>query len=243
MADAQQLAQDAAKLLRFGLQPKLRPANEADYGVLLRRYDAELELRGFVHMIADGLGLVVLGVTELGLVLGAEPDGPFALTLADYRRSGLSVEARMCHGLIQLLIAAYCFPSAASLEDATHIAGTRVCVNRLVEHLVNLAREFERRANEDPELGTKELREAWRAVLSMAQTRGTTDGRSAANTLSGMTLHALKQLERGGLMRKLGDQDGGSFQALGAYRLQVRELAALPAFRLVRDARAREERG
>jgi hypothetical protein len=76
----------------------------------------------------------------------------------------------------------------------------------------------------------------------MAQARGTSDNRSAANTLSGMMLHALKQLELGGLMRKLGDQDGGTYQALGAYRLQVREVAGLAAFRLVRDAKSKEVR-
>ncbi|MFV8750642.1 hypothetical protein ACNOYE_08820 [Nannocystaceae bacterium ST9] len=240
MPDPYQLAQDAATLLRFGLQPKLRPANEAEYGVLLRRYETEPDLRAFVHTIANGLGLALLGVTELGLVLGAEPSGPFALTLADYRRSGLTIELRMCHGLLQLLIAAYCFPTAGSLEDATHITGAKLSVNGLVDHLVYLARELERRAIDDPELGSEELREAWRVVLSMAPTRGTSDGRSAANTLSGMTLHALKQLEQGGLMRKLGEQDGGTYQALGAYRLQVRELAALPAFRLVREAKSTE---
>lgn len=242
MLDPHQLAHDAATLLRFGLQPKLRPANEADYGVLLRRYEGEPDLRGFVEMIAHGLGLVILGVTELGLVLGAEPNGPFTLTLANYRRSGLTIEARMCHGLIQLLIAAYCFPTAAGLEDATDIAGTKLSVNGLVEHLVNLAREFERRSVDDPELGSEELREAWRAVLSLAEARGTADKRSAANTLSGMTLHALKQLEQGGLMRSLGDHNGGTYQALGAYRLQVRELAALPTFRLVRAAQSKEVR-
>ena len=55
-----------------------------------------------------------------------------------------------------------------------------------------------------------------------------------------MTLHALKQLEHGGLVRRVGEQDGGTYQALGAYRLQVRELAALPAFRLIRGFKSKE---
>jgi hypothetical protein len=51
-----------------------------------------------------------------------------------------------------------------------------------------------------------------------------------------MIAHALESLERGGLLRRLGNEDGGTWQALSAYRLQVRELAAHDVANLVREA-------
>lgn len=233
-----QLVEDAARLLAYGLRPGIRPSKEPDYAELLRRYRLESPLRERVIAVASGLGLAVLGETDLGIVLGAEEEGPFALRLNDYRRN-LSVEDRMCHGLVQLAVAAWCFPNARALEDPDSIAGARVSVRRLVEHLVGLCEELKERSAGDPDAGSPELQEAWRTILARAATRATPDGRRAAATLAGMVAHALEFLERGGLMRKIGDADGGTWQALAAYRLQVRELAAHDVAALVRDASAK----
>jgi hypothetical protein len=230
------LAHGAGQLIAFGLRGRLRPAQDPEYAALLQRYRADSALREMVAVVASGLGLVVLGETDHGLVLGAEQGSPFAVRLEDYKRSRLSVDERLCHGLIQLAIAAWCFPTAESLEDPDAVAGATVSTRRIVEYLVDLCGELKERHKEDPDIGTQELREAWRIVLARAETRGTADGRRSASTLSGMVAHALEFLEAGGLLRRVGDQDGGSWQALGSYRLQVRELAAHALARLVRQA-------
>ncbi|MDD9945459.1 MAG: hypothetical protein OXU20_30725 [Myxococcales bacterium] len=225
--------EDAAQLVGFGLQPRLRPAESPAYAELLQRYRTEQGLREHTALVARGLGLVVLGETDHGLVLGAQDDGPFSLRLSDYRRSGLSVQERMLHGLIQLAIAAWCFPTAQALDDPDAVLGTRVSTHKLVDYLVGLCEELKDRTEADPEHGSPELQEAWRSVLSRAETR---DGRRAPTTLVGMVAYALEFLERGGLMRRVSDSDGGTWQALGAYRLQVRELAAHALAEAVRDA-------
>lgn len=243
MNDRLGLAEDAARLVAYGLRPTLRPSKEPDYAELLQRYRAESPLRELVFAIARGLGLVVLGETDMGIVLGAEDGGPFAFRLTDYRKQNLSVEARMCHGLVQLAIAAWCFPNARALEDPDSISGTRVSVRGLVDHIIGLCEELKERAEDDPDAGPAELQEAWRTILARAATRGTPDGRRSASTLAGMVAHALESLEHGGLMRKISEADGGTWQALAAYRLQVRELAAHDVAVLVREASAsvREE--
>jgi hypothetical protein len=227
MNDRLGLAEDAARLVSYGLRPTLRPSKEPDYAELLQRYRAESPLRELVFAIARGLGLVVLGETELGIVLGAEDAGPFAFRLNDYR-VGLSVEARMCHGLVQLAIAAWCFPNARALEDPDSISGTRVSVRGLVEHLIGLCEELKERAEDDPDAGSPELQEAWRTILARAATRGTPDGRRSASTLAGMVAHALESLERGGLMRRISEAD-----ALAAHDVAV----------LVREASATAREG
>lgn len=243
MSDRLGTVEDAARLVAYGLRPTLRPSKEPDYAELLQRYRAESHLRELVFSIAKGLGLVVLGETDLGIVLGAEDQGPFAFRIDDYRRGRLGVQERMCHGLVQLAIAAWCFPNARALEDPDSITGTRVSVSGLVDHIVGLCEELKEQAQDDPEAGSPELQEAWRTILSRARTRGTPDGRRSASTLAGMIAHALESLERGGLMRKIGDANGGTWQGLAAYRLQVRELAAHEVAVLVREtsSKVREE--
>jgi hypothetical protein len=235
------LAEDAAALIAYGLQPRLRPAQDPGYAELLARYRVEQPLRELVAVIVRGLQLSVLGETALGLVLGAEEGGPFAMTLADYRRSGMTVADRMSHGLVQLAIAAYCFPTAHSLDDPDQIAGTKLSVQRVVHYLVDLAKRLEADRRDAPDAASDSLGEAWRVVLARAETRATPDGRRAAGTLEGMVAYALERLEHGGLMRKVSDAEGSTWQALGAYRLQVRELAAHDTFLMVRRAGLREQ--
>ena len=187
-----------------------------------------------------GLGLTILDAGEHGMVLGASGDSIFALRLADYRQN-LSLEDRVCHGMIQLAIAAWCFPTAASLADAETVVA-QLSTQRVVRYLVDLCQQLKARADTDPELGNPELREAWRIILSRAETRSTPDGRRVAQTLNGMVAHALAHLERGGLLRRVSDEEGGTFKTLSAYRVQVRELGSLAAFRLVQEARQSKER-
>lgn len=237
MSAEHDLTEDAARLVSYGLRPKLRPAANPDYRELLRRFRQDATLRARCEAVGRGLGLIILGATDHGIVLGAEEDGPFAMRLADYRRQATSVADRLCHGLIQLAIAAWCFPTAQQLEERDSVAGVRVNVHRTVEYLVELCGQLkEHAATEDAEEGSPELEEAWRTILSRAETRATTDGRRAANTLAGMVAHALESLEAGGLLRRVSDDDGGTWQALGSYRMQVRELAAYDSFVLVRRA-------
>ncbi len=231
------LTEDAARLLSYGLRPKLRPAANPDYRELLRRYRQEAALRAVCDAVGRGMGLLILGATDHGIVLGAEDEGPFAMRLADYRRSDTKVADRLCHGLIQLAIAAWCFPTSQQLEERDSVAGVRVSVNRMVDYLVELCRQLKERATtDDAEEDSPELAEAWRTILSRAETRATSDGRRAPHTLAGMIAHALNMLETGGLLRRVADDDGGTWQALGSYRMQVRELAAHDLFLLVQRA-------
>lgn len=234
------LIEAAAQLIAFGLTPTLRPAREPGYATLIERYRTDAGLRLCADAVASGLHLRILGFTPLGIVLGADEDGPFAQRLLDYRRSGLSVEERMAHGVIQLAIAAWCFPNAQALAEADDIAGVRFSARAVVEYLVGLCEELRQREALDPEVGAPELREGWRVILQRAETRSTSDGRRAASTLRGMVEHALESLDKGGLLRRISDEDGGTWQALAAYRLHVRELAAHDAFVLIREAGARE---
>jgi hypothetical protein len=198
---------------------------------LIRRFRTDGAFRGQVEAFGRGLGLRVLDVIDTGLVLAADADSPFAFRLAEYRQN-LSVEERLCHGMIQVAIAAYCFPTAASLEDDDR-GLVPVAVQDVVEYLKAACIELQRRATIDPDLARPELQEAWRVVLSRPETRETTDGRRATLPLAGMVAFALERLGQEGLMRKDSEERGGRWQVRPAWRVQVREIAAHEAFRLL----------
>lgn len=216
-------------------------AREPAYRELIERYRTDAAMRHCTDTVARGLQLAVLGFTPQGIVLGAGEDGPFAYRLADYRRNALSVEDRMCHDLVQLAIAAWCFPTAQDLVASDDRAGIRFSTNKVVGYLVRLCEELQRRSQHDPELGSPELREAWRAILQRPETRETPDNRKVAGTLHRMVEYTLEVLDRSSLVRRTSDDDGGTWQALAAYRIHVRELAAHDAFTLVQSARPARE--
>lgn len=235
------LAEDAARLLAHALRPTARPAKDPEYARLLQRFRAEAEMREYIAVIARGLGLIILGHSSQGLVLGAEGDGPFALQLGDYRRSALKVNERMAHGLIQLAIAAWYFPNARALEDMDEVAGARASVRGLVEYIVGICEEFKSNASEDALADAPELDEAWRTILALAPARGSKTKRRTAGSLDGMIGHALDFLASHGLVRKITEGEEEYYQALGAYRMHVREMAAHQAAIVVRKAAQRAD--
>lgn len=228
MHDPTSSAEDAGRLLAVALGNQALDAATRD---LIRRYRSDGSFRGLVDTFARGLGIRVLDVLESGLVLAADADSPFSFRLSDYR-ANLSVEDRLCHGMVQVAIAAWCFPTAASLEDDER-GLILVSVQDVLEYLTAACTELQRRATVDPDLAYPELQEAWRAVLSRPETRDTGDGRRAATSLMGMVSWALERLSQEGFLRKESDQRGGRWHVRPAYRVQVRELAGHHAFRLV----------
>lgn len=222
-------AEGCGHLLAYALE-KTRGMDTA-HRELLRRFRSDGGFHAQVEAFARGLGLRVLDVTDLGLVLSAEAASPFAFRLNDYRQN-LSVEDRLVHGLVHVAIAAWCFPNAAAIEDDDR-GLVAVTVQDVVDYLRAACLELQRRATLDPEIARPELHEAWRLVLSRAETRDTGDGRRASLTLSGMAGFALDRLAQEGMLRREGDERGGRFLVRPQYRVQVRELAAHEAFRLV----------
>ncbi|MBI0383581.1 hypothetical protein JBE27_46850, partial [Streptomyces albiflaviniger] len=105
-------AADAARLVAFGLQPKLLPARDVEYAELLRRHRDEPAFARLTDAVAAGLGLIVLEVsTRAGMAVTAAEDSVFAVRMGDYaRRAATDSADRFLHGLAHLAVAALAFP-------------------------------------------------------------------------------------------------------------------------------------
>jgi len=229
----------AAQLLGYGLQPRLRPASAPQYAELIERHQSDVAFRDLVEHIADGLGLVVLDVGGTsGVALAATPGSPFELRLTDYR-ANLSADDRLLHGLIHVGIAAYGFPTSASLtDDDVRQASVQAVETFLRAGCLRLAEEH---GDADPSTDQPETEQAWRLYLRRQPTRDTADGRVGVSTTTGMVKFAFERLVAAGLATRASDADGGTYRLLGRYRVAVRELAATAAYRELLDALAGAE--
>ena len=227
-------AADAARLVSFGLQPKLAPARDAAYTELLRRYRDEPPFARLADAVATGLGLVVLEVsTRAGMALAAAEDSVFAVRMGDYARRATADSAdRFLHGLAHLAAAAMAFPRPEDLADDGYIG--RITVNGVDGFVRQACRKLEERAEEagentDPASGTPGLEAAWRVYARRGATGATKDARRLAGSTTGIIAKALSFLADSGFLQRTSDDSGGTYRTTARYQLQVRDMAGSAA--------------
>ncbi|GES34547.1 hypothetical protein AB0G60_15550 [Streptomyces angustmyceticus] len=227
-------AADAARLVSFGLQPKLLPARDAEYGDLLRRYRDEPAFARLADAVATGLGLVVLEVsTRAGMAVTADEDSVFAVRMGDYaRRASADSADRFLHGLAHLAVAALAFPRPEDLADDGYIG--RITVNGVDAFVRQACRRLEERAeqegeNTDPATDAPGLESAWRIYARRSATGATKDARRLAGSTTGIIAKAVTFLVDSGFLQRTGDDSGGAYRTTARYQLQVRDMAGSAA--------------
>lgn len=223
-------AADAARLVSFGLQPKLPPARDAEYSRLLRRYREEPAFARLADAVATGLGLVVLEVSpRAGMAVTAAEDSVFAVRMGDYaRRAGADSADRFLHGLAHLAIAALAFPRPEDLADDGYVG--RISVNGVDAFVRQACRRLEERAeqqgeNTDPASDAPGLEAAWRVYARRSATGATKDARRLAGSTTGIVAKAASFLADSGFLQRTGDDAGGTYRTTARYQLQVRDMA------------------
>ncbi|MFB7780465.1 hypothetical protein [Streptomyces bauhiniae] len=223
-------AADAARLVAFGLQPKLQPARDQEYTELLRRYREDGPFARLADAVATGLGLVVLEVSaRAGMAVTAAEDSVFAVRMGDYaRRTTADSADRFLHGLAHLAVAALAFPRPEDLADDSYIG--RVTVNGVDAFVRQACRRLEERAeqsgeNTDPVTDAPGLEAAWRIWARRSATGATKDARRPAASTTGIVAKALGFLTESGFLQRTGDDHGGTYRTTARYQLQVRDMA------------------
>ncbi|MEU5363843.1 hypothetical protein ABZ354_10200 [Streptomyces sp. NPDC005925] len=223
-------AADAARLVSFGLQPKLQPARDQEYADLLRRYRDDPPFARLADAVATGLGLVVLEVSpRAGMAVTAAEDSVFAVRMSEYaRRTSADSGDRFLHGLSHLAVAALAFPRPEDLADDGYIG--RVTVNGVDAFVRQACRRLEARAEEqgentDPASGAPGLETAWRIWARRSATGATKDARRLAGSTTGIVAKAVAFLTDSGFLQRTGDDNGGTYRTTARYQLQVRDMA------------------
>jgi hypothetical protein len=225
---------DAARLVSFGLHPKLLPARDAEYAGLLRRYRDEPAFARLADAVATGLGLIVLEVsTRAGMALAAGEDSAFAVRMGDYaRRASADSADRFLHGLAHLAAAAMAFPRPEDLADDGYIG--RSSGNGVDSFVRQACRRLAERAeatgeNADPASDSPGLEAAWRVYSRRSATGATKDARRLAGSTTGIIAKAVAFLADSGFLQRTSDDAGGTYRTTPRYQLQVRDMAGSAA--------------
>lgn len=227
-------AADAARLVSFGLQPKLVPARDTEYTELLRRYREDPAFARVADAVATGFGLIVLEVSaRAGMAVTAGEDSVFAVRMGDYaRRASTDSADRFLHGLAHLAVAAMAFPRPEDLADDGYIG--RITVNGVDAFVRQACRRLEEKAEEqgentDPSTEAPGLESAWRIYARRSATGATKDARRLAGSTTGIIGKAVAFLTDSGFLQRTGDDAGGAYRTTARYQLQVRDMAGQAA--------------
>ena len=229
---------NGARLLAFGMRPKLIPSRDLIYAELVKRFAEDGSFRELTEAIAEGLGLTVLAVsTRTGVVLGPREGSVFEQRFDDYARRAVLGERRdlerVLHGIAHIAIAALAFPRSDDLAADTYVG--RISVEQadsVIREACTMLAAKAAAAEEagDPLEEAPELEQAWRVYLRRPETSPTKDGRLAPSTTRGVIAKALRFLADQGFLARVSDEYGGTYRTTPRYQVQVRELAAERAF-------------
>ncbi|MFF7243196.1 hypothetical protein ACFZBU_04775 [Embleya sp. NPDC008237] len=225
---------DAARLVAYGLQPKLLPARDAEYADLIRRHREDPRFAALAAAVAAGLGLVVLEVSpRAGMAVTAGEDSVFAVRMGDYaRRAGTESADRFLHGLAHLAVAAMAFPRPEDLADDAYVG--RLSVHGVDAFVRQACLRLEERAEQrgeisDPEVDGPGLEAAWRVYARRSATGATKDARRLAASTIGIVAKAVAFLVDSGFLQRVSDDAGGTYRTTARYQLQVRDTAGSAA--------------
>ncbi len=226
---------DATRLLYKALHLGLSPANDLEYRELLGKFRADGHFSAAVQEAASGLELVILDVSERGLIVApANRDSRFSLRLSDLRQN-LNGEQKIALVLAHLAISAVFFPTTDRLEEdsKTPLPAT---VSRFRDTLLSLVTRL---ANEETlHESAEELLPGWELLRRLPAVNPKAE-RASTNSVEGFVKLALKQMMEYGLVRLERDSEDEA-QALytATYRLRVhlREITLPQLFELTRNS-------
>lgn len=223
----------AATLIQWGLQPRVRPIQNAEYRELIREYLNRSEFRDVVAEMSDGLGLYVLNVSEHGIVLSPREGSVFWMKSSELRPSNSSANTRLLDGLVEITIAATVFPRARDLEDDINRPRPPVTVEEIDDALRSIcARLKEEFAEVDPNMDDVRmgLYDAWRVYDNTLATRMTQDGRESRTSTHRIIRYNLERLKEFGCFTETRYSGKDAWQPTRRYNVLVQELAASRLF-------------
>ncbi len=216
----------ANKLLAFGFQSALTPSRSIEYQGLVKRCRTDPEFVQLVHAVARGFELTIIAIdNRAGLVLGTVVDTQFAVKVGDH----ISKTAdRPIAALAHLAIAALAFYRPEDLDDEVHVG--RVTIHHVDVMVEQAAKQLNRRAlevgaDDGVPVDNPDLVQLWRYYQRRNQVSATGDDRALATSRRAIIKRVAEYLADNGMLRRAGNENGGTYNTTARYQIQVRELA------------------
>lgn len=228
------LAGDAATLVAFACQPRLKPFNNERYSQLLTRYRADPAFRDISDAVADGFGLVTLAAHDSeGLLVAPTADSPFSLRLGDMN---LPADKRLLVGLVHIAIAARVYPTPADLDSDTLRRASISDIDKFIRQVCQTLRQD---GTDDTGLDLgRDLDATWRAYDAMPDIKYSEARSRRAQLLPGCTHYWVKYvfgfLVQQGYAQPADRLGEGTYRLLHKFRLQVAEAAGAEALEALR---------
>jgi hypothetical protein len=230
---------DAARLVEWGLHPRVLPETTPEYRDLVSRWLDDGSFRAAVAAVAEGLRLRVVGVSvRAGLVLGTEKDSVFAYTISRFRRHVANEEG----AVIALVLVAACatfFPNQDAL-DGDDLMPPSARLSEVRDHLTKLCQALESQDRRG-EMTAAHWRKGWQHLRSLPEivedARRT--ARSHLHGLVGLVLNHLA--ETGFVAVEARPDDDNLYVATARFRMMLAEHAAVPLLDIARAARESRE--
>jgi hypothetical protein len=231
MSPSADFAFKAGRLFHYAFSIRERPGlQNPEYTQLIQDYQNHSEMRCIFDQFVDACQLELLEVSPAGVFLAAKlgerrNGSPFCFRLADYKTFDDSRD-RVLHGVIQLILASYVFPSPERLDDPIDSLGPAVRVPQFVEHLDQMLEQFRQSCTQMPSDNPDE-EPIWQQLRAMVIQMPTETGRQPQHTLMRHVQTACVILEREGFFRKQEARPGDpeKYIPLPQYRVHVRHLA------------------
>lgn len=232
------LYQDAATLVYKAMGIHTGPHNDVVYRQLLARCRAEQDFTDAVKSIAEGMSLVVLDISDRGLVIAPSgKDSRFSIRMSDFR-SRMSEEQKVAVLIAHLAIGAAFYPTSDFLDDDGRIPFPAT-LGTIRDKLVAAAKGLEKDSEGDS-YSAEETRPGWAYILGLPLTKPNAERASLA-TIEGIITICLSRMKEYGLIRQEGRDEideQTSFTPTHQLRIQLRELTLPTLFKAIVEAAA-----
>lgn len=229
---------EATRLLYKAMHLTATPSTDAEYRELLHKFRADPAFSNAVQEAAIGMELLILDVSERGLILApSSKDSRFSLRLSDLRQQ-LSGEQRVALAMAHLAIAAVFFPTTDRLDDDAK-APLPATLARFRDTLLSVVNRLSDAQEVDGiQSVAEELAPGWQYLKRLPAVNPKAE-RASASSVEGLVRLAINKMLDHGLLRtyrESEDEAQSLFTATHRLRVHLRELTLPRLFSLTRDA-------
>lgn len=159
----------ASKLLAKGLRLSSNPFRDKEYANLLQVVQSDHVFSEKVIQIAKGFGLLVLDISDDGIILTPDsPESLFCMKMSDYRKSlgKGNIDIRSSTFLFALLsVCTTFFPNASDINDDEFALQTSATLDEIAKVMLDTCKKFVNQ--EDEQDVPEEYQSVARRILAM----------------------------------------------------------------------------